>query len=162
MESNSLMISRERFINILQRLEIAYSPKFQFGNDQTKFNLWYDMFSDCDEEGLLAAVDKCIKENEFPPNIATLMKCYRELEAERTDLAETIKNQYSIICSIWGEKYDPETLREIQRYIVRFPKKTRKVEMVELTHDAVSFRHDCDACGRTDIPTIKEYIQGAR
>ncbi len=30
--------------------------------------------------------------------------------------------------------------------------------MVELTHDAVSFRHDCDACGRTDIPTIKEYM----
>lgn len=156
------MISRESFISILQRLEIAYSPKFQFGNDQTKFNLWYDMFSDCDEEGLMCAVDKCIKENEFPPNIAALMKCYKELESERADLAETIKNQYMIICSIWGEKYNLETLREIQKYILKFPKKVRKIEMVELTHDAVSFKHDCEARGRIDIPTIKEYIQGER
>ena len=141
---------------------MAYFPKFQFGDDQNKFDLWYGMFAECDEQGLNLAVDKCIQESEFAPNIATLMKCYRELEAERADLAETIRNQYSIICSIWGEAYDLETLREIQRYIMRFPKKTRKVEMVELTHDAVSFRHDCDACGRVDIPTIKEYIQGMR
>lgn len=143
------------------KLETNYG-KDKFIITKEMFDLWYSMFSECDELGLKFAVEKCIKENEFAPNIANLMKCYKELEEERADLAETIRNQYSIICSIWGEKFDLETLKEIQKYIIRFPKKTRKVEMVELTHDAVSFRHDCDACGRKDIPTIKEYILGVR
>ena len=143
------------------KLETNYGKdKFHISKDI--FDLWFEMFAGCEEQGLKLAIEKYIRESEYPPNIAGIMKCYKELEAERADLVETIKAQYSIIRSIWGESYDAETLKTIQDYIVKFPKKTRKVEMVELTHDAVSFRHDCDACGRVDIPTIKEYIQGMR
>ena len=132
------------------KLETNYGKdKFHISKDI--FDLWFEMFAGCEEQGLKLAIEKYIRESEYPPNIA-----------ERADLVETIKAQYSIIRSIWGESYDAETLKTIQDYIVKFPKKTRKVEMVELTHDAVSFRHDCDACGRVDIPTIKEYIQGKR
>ena len=108
------------------------------------------------------AVDKCLRENEFAPNIAGLMKCYKELEAEKNELSETIVHQYKTIRSIWGEEYDSTTFKAIVDYILRFPKKTRKVEMIELTHRADSFSHDCDACGRVDKPTILDYIQGAR
>ena len=154
------MIERDKFILLLQRLEMAYTPKLHF--DQNQVDLWYDMFKDCAEEGLKLAVDKCIKENEFAPNIAGLMKYYRELETEHNELKDLIHAQYTTIRSIWGEEYDSDTFKEIAAYILRQPRKMRKVEMVELTHRAVSFRHDCDACGRVEIPTIKEYVQGAR
>lgn len=143
------------------RLETNYG-KDKFVITKDMFDLWYEMFQECEEEGLKLAVDRCIKENEFAPNIAGLMKYYKELENEKNELIDTIKHQYTTIRSIWGENYDKDTLSEIATYIMRRPKKIRKVEMVELTHRAVSFAHDCEAAGRIDKPTIKEYIQGAR
>ena len=129
---------------------------------QDLVDLWYEMFQDCEEEGLKLAVDKCIKENEFAPNIAGVMKYYRELDAERQELTDLIKHQYTTMMVVWGEEYDRETLCAIMNYILKFPKSSRKVEMVDLTHRAVSFVHDCEACGRIDKPTIKEYLQGKR
>lgn len=143
------------------KLETNYG-KDKFVITKEMFDLWYEMFQECEEEGLELAVKKCIKENEFAPNIAGLMKHYKELADEREDLKETIQHQYTTICSIWGEEYDSDTFKAIAEYIMRQPKKMRKVEMVELTHRAVSFSHSCDACGRLDKPTIKEYIEGAR
>lgn len=154
------MIERERFILYLQKLEKAYVSKIKF--DQDLVDLWYEMFEGCEEEGFKMAVDKCIRENEFPPNIAGVMKCYKELENERQELGDLIKHQYTTIMSIWGENYDKDTHNAIIKYIFRFPKRTRKVEMVELTQRAVSYKHDCDMCGRKDIPTIKEYVEGKR
>ena len=154
-------ISKEFLLKQMGRLELNYG-KDRFRVEQDMFDLWYEMFQECEEPGLKLAVDKCIKENEFAPNIAGLMKYYKALEDERNDLRDTIQHQYTTIRSIWGEKYDKDTYESIVEYIMRQPKNMRKVEMVELTHRAVSFAHDCDACGRTDKPTIKRYIQGER
>lgn len=143
------------------KLETNYG-KDKFVITKEMFDLWYEMFQDCEEEGLELAVKKCIRENEFAPNIAGLMKHYKELEDERKDLKETIQHQYTTIRSIWREEYDSATFKTIAEYIMRQPKNMRKVEMVELTHRAVSFSNNCDACGRRDKPTIKEYIEGAR
>ena len=154
-------ITKVFLLEQMARLELNYG-KDKFKADQNVFGLWYEIFQDCEEPGLKLAVDKCLKENEFAPNIAGIMKYYKELETEKNDLVETIKHQYRTIRVIWGEKYDTATYKEIVDYILRFPKKTRKLEMVEFTQRAVSFSHDCDACGRVDKPTIKEYIQGAR
>lgn len=154
------MIKRENFIKYLQKLELAYSPKLHF--EQEQVDLWYEMFADCSEDGLRLAVDKCIKENEFAPNIAGIMKYYKELEEEKNDLRDTIQHQYTTIRSIWGEQYDSDTFKTIAEYIMRQPKKLRKIEMVELTHKMASFSHDCDIAGRLDKPTIKDYVQGAR
>ena len=90
------------------------------------------------------------------------MKYYKELDAERRELGELILHQYTTIRSIWGEDFDKSTFDAIVTYVFRFPKKLRKIEMVELTHRAISFFHDCEVAGRTDTPTIKQYLEGAR
>ena len=145
----------------MRRIETNYGrEKFVITKDI--YDLWKEIFNDCDEKGFKLAVDKYIKENEFAPNIAGIMKCYKALENDRNELKETIKHQYTTMCCIWGEEYDKETYNEIVQYVMRFPKSMRKVEMIELQQRACSFAHDCDACGRADKPTIKEYVQGAR
>ena len=143
------------------RLETNYG-KEKFRITQDIFDLWYDMFKDCNEQGLKLAVDKCIKESEFAPNIAGLMKYYRELETKHNELVDLVKHQYAIMRSIWEEEYDDDTFMELWAYVNRFPEKSRKVEIVELTHRAVSFKHDCEGLGRTDTPTILRYLQGDR
>ena len=139
---------------------MAYSPKLHFTQDLV--DLWYEMFSECEEEGLKLAVNKCIQENEFAPNIAALMKCYKELEQEKIELTDTISHQYTSIRAIWGEEWDSATFNAIVTYIFRFPKKQRKVEMIELAQRAISYYHNCDSAGRKERPTIKGYVEGER
>ena len=139
---------------------MAFSPKLSF--TQELVDLWYEMFEDCNEDAFRLAVDKCIKESEFAPNIAGLMKYYKAIVDEHDEMKEVLNSQYKKICSLWTEEYSSDTFNAIVEYIYRFPKKMRKVEMIELTQRAISFSFDCDGCGRKDKPTIKEYVQGAR
>ena len=153
-------VSREFLFEQLKRLETNYGDKFKINQDL--FDLWHEICADCNEIGFRQAVDRCIRESEFAPNIAGVMKYYKEIEKEHDDLEDLINRQYTTIRSIWGEQFEKETFDAIAEYILRFPRKTRHVEMVELTHKMVSFSNDCDVCGRLDKPSIKEYLQGAR
>lgn len=143
------------------RLETNYGAE-RFKISKEIFDLWVEMFADCDEEGFKLAVTKCIQESEYAPNIAGLMKYYKQLDEERSELGDTIKAQYRKMRSFWPEEYDSDTYKAIVEYLMRFPKKTRKVEMIELSQRAISFSFNCDGCGRKDKPTIKEYIEGER
>lgn len=155
------MIKEEFLLKQMARIELNYG-KERFKVDQEIFDLWYEMFADCNEQAFKLAVDKCIKENEFAPNIAGLMKYYTAIEDEHEEMKKVLNEQYRKICSLWTEEYSSDTFNAIVEYIYRFPKKMRKVEMIELAQRAISFSYDCDGCGRKDKPTIKEYVQGAR
>ena len=91
------LIAREKFFTYLQKLEIAYSPKLKF--NQNLVDLWYESFADCDERDFNQAVNQCIRENEFPPTIATLMKFYKEIKEEINE-----KLDYIIIDEFASEK----------------------------------------------------------
>lgn len=151
------MIERKRFIPYLQKLEKAYSGKLHFNQDLV--DLWYEMFADCEEEGLKLAVERCIKESEFAPTIATLMKFYKELADEREEMRRLIEHEYGLMKSIWGEKDDAETFNTIVRYVYKQPKKERRLKMVELSQEGISFYHDLVAKGIQQKPTIKEYVE---
>ena len=155
------MITKKFLKEQLERLQANYG-KEKFDLSLDTFNLWFEMFKDCEKEGLKIAVDNCIKENEYAPNIAGLMKYYRVLEEERKEIAEIINSKYRTLMSFWGEKYDHDTYKAIIDYVFRFPKEQRKVQTVELTHHAIAFYNDCRNVGRLDIPTIKEYVEGKR
>ena len=156
-----MAIDKSKLKKLMCKLETNYG-KDKFAIDQKIFDLWYDMFKNCNETGLTQAVDRCIKENEFAPNIAGLMKYYKQLENEHNDLVSCVKSQYTLMRSVWQEPYDFTTLNELYDYANRFPDGTRKTEITEFARQAVSFRRDCDVCGRKEIPTILEYVKGAR
>lgn len=154
-------ITKEFLGEQMTRLETNYGAE-KFKINQALFDLWYEMFHDCEEEGLKLAVDRCIKKSEFAPNIAGLMKYYKEVCDEHNAFINSLTSSLTTISSIWGEKKSPEAFSALREYMERFPASTRSIELVEFTHKAVSFRNDCSACGRIDIPTITEYIQGKR
>lgn len=156
-----MAVTKEFLLAQMKKIETNYG-KDKFVITQKMFDLWYEMFSECSEKLLLQAVNRCLKENEFAPNIAGLMKYYREIEDNHNELVATVKSKYQTIRSVWGEQDDLETIKAIYSYLKQFPEKDRKSEMIELCHRAVSFRNDCSADGRTDIPTILEYVKGSR
>ncbi len=151
-------ITKEFLLNQMRKLETNYG-KEKFVMNPDLFELWYEMFQPCEEEGLKLAVDKCIKESEFAPNIATLMKFYKELADEREEMRRLIEHEYGLMKSVWGEKDNAETYNAIVRYIYKQPKKERRVKMVELSQESISYYHDLIAKGIHQIPTIKEYVE---
>lgn len=64
--------------------------------------------------------------------------------------------------SIWGEQSDQSTYDALINHVMRFPKDQRKNLIIEMAQMAHSFYNDCRNCGRQDIPTIKEYVEGKR
>jgi len=153
-------MERGQIIEHLKKLETAFGPKMEM--KQKHVDLWCEMLKDCSEEALSLAVDKYIKECEFAPTVGGLMKYYRDIVNEHNEYAALVRRQYSILRSIWEEKEDVGTMLELYNFSMRYPEKSRRTLLIEYVHQACSFRHDCDACGRKDIPTIKEYIRGAR
>lgn len=155
------MITKKNLKEQLIKLQTNYGTD-KFDLSQEKFDLWYEMLGDCDERALEVAIRNCIKGSEYPPTIATLMKYYREVEESREEIATLIRTEYSNMKSQWGEQDDPDTYKAIIEYVFRFPKNQRKVRIVELAHQGISFYNDCIYVGREDIPTIKEYVEGKR
>lgn len=156
-----MAITKDFLRDQMKRLEINYGVD-KFHVTKEIFELWLEVLADCNEEPFKLAVDRCIKKSEFAPNIAGLMKYYREVCDEHNAFINSLTSSLTIISSIWGEKKSPEAFSALREYMERFPASTRSIELVEFTHKAVSFRNDCRACGRIDIPTITEYIQGKR
>ena len=142
----------------MKKIETNYgSEKFKISKEI--FELWLEMFADCEKEGFRLAVDRCIKESEFAPTIATVMKFYKELADEREEMRRLIEHEYGLMKSVWGEKDDAETFNSIVRYVYKQPKKERRVRMVELSQESISYYHDLIAKGIQQIPTIKEYVE---
>lgn len=154
-------VTREYLRDQMKKLEVNFG-KDKFHITQEVFELWYEMFGECEKEALNLAVKRCIEENEFAPNIAGLMKYYRAIVQERSEIIEIMESKYKTLLGIWGESANKETFMAIVKYIYSFPKKERKEAMIELAHKAVSFYNDCRNEARLDIPTIKEYVEGIR
>ncbi len=151
-------MQRKVLFENLQRLEKVYD-KLSFTQEQV--DLWYECFSDCDDKTFAEAVMLYIKGNEFPPVIAGVMKCYREIDEYRKEMKEFLFRQYTILRSTWEEPFYKDTFNEFVRTVCSYPKGKRKDVAVEMTHEAVSYHHSCEYEGRT-APTLIEYIRGER
>lgn len=155
------MVTQKTLKEQLIKLQINYG-RDKFDLSKESFNLWYEMFADCEEEALKLAINNCIKGSEYAPNIAGLMKYYKAIMQERSEIIEVMQSQYKTLLAIWGESYNKETVKAIIDYVYSFPKEKRKEAMIDLTHRAVSFYNDCRNEARVDIPRIKEFIEGKR
>lgn len=153
-------MDRDKFIIILKSLAKAYSPKMKF--TQEDVDNWYEFFSDYDDIGFQRAVEMTIREETYIPTPAVVAHYYRIIDKERHELSELVKSVYAFIRSYWGEPYDNDTHKAIIHYVMMQPKEHRREKLIDLKYSAASYAHECDAIGKADKPTIKEYIQGVR
>ena len=151
------MIDKKDLLLLLQKLETAYEPKLTFSQD--KVDLWYEMFRECNLTILRKAVDNCICNNEFAPNIAGLMKYYTALANKDSELENLTRRQYHILRVTFEEEVDLKTFEILKKWVFRQPEETRIEKLVEFTQQMVSFYNDCRAHGSINIPTIYKYIE---
>ena len=69
------MIDKTFLKDQMIRLETNYG-KDRFKITKQMFELWYEMFSDYDPEGIKASVSEYIRTNEFPPTVASINNIY--------------------------------------------------------------------------------------
>lgn len=90
------------------KLETNYG-KDRFKITKEMFELWYEMFKDFSEEGIKSSVNQYIRENEYPPTIAGIMKIYREKDKRREDVRNYVKGNYSYVSHWCNEKPNSAT-----------------------------------------------------
>lgn len=144
-----------------KQVSILRSTYERFTITQEQFDIWYKCFADCDEKIFEQAVMNYIKNSEYPPVIAGVMKYYREIVDYKQDMQQFFHRQYMTLISVWEEEFNADTLIEFINLVCKYPKEQRKDKAVEITHQAVSFHHDCEYEGRK-APTLMEYIRGIR
>jgi hypothetical protein len=151
-------MEKQCIVDQMKKLEANYSPE-KFRITQPVYDLWIEMFLGLDEEIFKRAVSNYIKENEFPPTIAGIMKCYEEINQYRKFMKDFLGGQYNVMRSVWDEKIDDKTRRAYIDLVFKCPKDKREDFAVDVVHQAVSYYHDCEFKG-VKPPTLIEYLGG--
>lgn len=151
-------MEKECLIDQMKKLEANYSPE-KFRITQPLYDLWIEMFLGLDEETFKRAVTKYIKENEFPPTIAGIMKCYNEINSYRRMINDLVTGQYNVMRNVWEEPFDKDTLKKFKEIVFAAPKEQREGLITNTVNNAISYYHDCSYDGKKP-PTLIEYLGG--
>lgn len=149
------MVEGKTFLKLLQRIEMAYPTKIHF--TQGMVDLWYEMFSELEEEGVKTSIDEYIKTNDFPPSVASIMKIYKAKETQRKEAQEYIENMYNWVARWYEEQPGEETYELFARHIRGRPLNEVKAATDALCEKVVRYYND-----NTDNPdrkTLKEVLK---
>lgn len=96
------------------RLETNYG-KEKFKVTQQMFNLWWEMLSELNDEGIKASVNEYMMTNEYPPTVASILKIYRAKEEQRKDVTEYVSSIYQLLSRWFDEAPNQETYDAFKR-----------------------------------------------
>ena len=115
----------------MMRLETNYGSD-RFRITKPMFDLWMEMFADCEEAGIKASVNEYMLNNEYPPTIASIMKIYREKEQLRKEVINYVLGHYKAVSKWYGEPTSDETYLIFKDCVCSYPLKSIKGKTDEL------------------------------
>ena len=138
------------------RLEANYGiDKFKITKQM--FELWCEMFADLDKEGVKASIDEYIRNNEFPPTVASIMKIYKAKETQRKEAQDYIENMYNWVARWYEEQPGEETYELFARHIRGRPLNEVKAATDILCEKLVNYYNDNS--DNPDRKTLKEVLK---
>jgi hypothetical protein len=141
----------------MMRIETNYGQdKFKITAEM--FNLWWDMFKDLKEEGVKVSVTEYIKNHEYPPNIAGIMKIYTAKNEYRKHMRQLILAKYNYVCRWYEEKKTEQCLKKLINLVFSYPTEDREIVINDFALDAISYYNRCMAEGKKC--SIEEFIEG--
>ena len=146
-------MTREFIKKQIAELKTVYGSKFTI--NQNQFDVWCKYFQDCKEKSFEEAVEAYIKNNEFPPVIAGIMKYYTEIEEYKSEMKRFLFGYYSTMRAVWDEPYDLDTMNEYIRTVCKNPKSIRKEIAIDIANKAIRYHHDCEYEGLQAVKLIQ-------
>ena len=144
----------------MARIETNYG-KERFRVSQPMFDLWYEMFADCETMGFKASVDKYIMTSDYPPTVAGIRKIYEELKANRKHLVSVINSNYRTAITWFEEQGDDETYSAFTNYVCRFPEDMRENKAKELACRVIAYcvNRDDNKMAKEQRISLKSFIE---
>lgn len=95
----------DQAMEMFNTLKAAYPRMEQFDDDNVK-KVWFTAFEDLDGEKAMKAVWVCIKEYEFMPSIAQVLKAYNDIVDKDKAVIDTCKYNYNLCRGIYPKELE--------------------------------------------------------
>lgn len=158
-------MTRDEFKAVSVKLRIAYKRQ-GFMENPEEFELWLEHFGDLKQKFMAAAVHEFISQSVYPPTIADIKNRYDVLAEDDRKYNAEIMGLFRLAQSLYPGSGlvddEQEELEAFKTYIRRFPERERRVRAEEFLNLVTGYIRNCEGCGRKEMPTFKEYIEGKR
>lgn len=126
-------MTRETIKKQLEKLSLVYE---RFVISQAIFNIWAETFKNHNEKVFERAIDEVIKNEEYPPNIASVNKYYRLIETENRAIISKARDCYMRAISALRIEKNVDEYKAYLQMINAAPREER-MELAENFSDMV-------------------------
>lgn len=116
-------MTREEIKTQLEKLDLMYE---RFNITQALFNVWAENCKNLEAKTFERAIGEVIKHEEYPPNLATVLRYYREIEAENRAIISKARECYMRAISALGI---PKNVDEYKAYLLMINAAPREERM---------------------------------
>ncbi len=111
-------MKRVEMTKILEKLKMAYPEKFNLNEDTV--GAWYEFIGDIDYETASQAVHRYVRESEYAPTVAGIMKRYNEIVEENIKRKMDAINEFDAATSIYPGVTNDDS-KEFYRLLSGYP-----------------------------------------
>ncbi len=141
----------------LIKLDTVYE---KFTMTPEMFEIWVDCFKDADKKIFEQAIIETMQTEEYAPNIATVNRHYKAIEAERKAVVDTARGCYYELIDLLGEKKNADDYAALLKMIADYPRGERIEAIEDFRDKAASYanKHRSDGTEMKSLAQlIKEY-----
>ena len=138
-------MTREEIKTQIEKLSVAYE---KFPISQALFDIWVNSFRDCDFKMFQEAIDETIKNEKYTPNIATVNSYYKQLEAQRRELMDSIRGSYNRAVYALGIEKSADDYKAFLEWLAEIPREFRATSAENFSYDVEKHVRNSSASGK--------------
>ena len=149
-------MNKEELDRQLKKLDVMYE-KFNIASQEV-YDIWRNSFKDADLKVFTQAIDEVIKNEEYAPNVATVNRYYKQIEAARKAMIEKARECFNRAISALGCEKNVDDYKAYLEWLATIPAEERAEAADRFSYNVVNHANSCTANGAPKA-TFKKLLE---